>query len=402
MSAAQPSRRSLATAREAAFTARGSRVVVALTNLHSVAGIYGTRVANTALSILGRRVKSLLGNGINVTCDAPGASLIVSGVYESALAESAGDLWAAIADAVGQPIDVDGALIVLAATPVKSDVEAPPTPGAFSAGEAELFRADMARAAVAFGALMSGEAAFAEQAIVSPAEIGLELYRERLIRVRDEEARLIPAHDLLASIERLRLTRAFDYLVVQATLAELRARPKAVLGCNISALSALDDDWWHQFVAEMADRPDIARRLVVEVTETAQLPDAESACRFIAALQACGCRVAIDDFGTGASSIAFVSCSGVDIIKLDGSFIRGCHTKPSSQALLGHLLSLVTHFASAIVVEGIETEQELGCARATGAHWVQGFHIDVLVESALDAAKEAASASDLFGGLLVQ
>lgn len=384
------------------LTGSKSRIAVSLANLEDVAAIYGGQAAEAALSVLAWRIGSLLGSGINVACDRPGALLILSGVYEAALDESAADLWAAIADAVGQPIHVNGVSIVLAATPVKEDLEAPFTAGVRSAKEAESYRADMARAALAFDALISGQAEFAEQAIASTADTGPELYRERLIRVRDDAGELIPAGELVQSIERLRLTRAFDYLVVQATLVELAARPEAVLGCNISSLSALHDDWWHQMLGELAERPDIAGRLIIEMTETAELPDVDGACRFISALRACGCRVAIDDFGAGTSSIAFVSRSSADIIKLDGSFIRNCDRKPGGEALLERLLSLVSHFAQTIIVEGVETEKELDRARSIGAQWVQGFHIDVPAERAMQPGQEAASSGDLFAGAGIQ
>src|SRR3546814_13668250 len=72
----------------------------------------------------------------------------------------------------------------------------------------------------------------------------------------------------------------------------------------------------------MQERRDIATRLIVEITETAALQDIDETSRFVSALRALGCKVALDDFGSGFTTFHHLKALTVDVVKIDGSFIR--------------------------------------------------------------------------------
>src|SRR3546814_7533230 len=88
-------------------------------------------------------------------------------------------------------------------------------------------------------------------------------------------------------------------------------------------------------------RPDIASRLIVEITETAALQDFEDSARFVAAVRDLGCKVALDDFGSGYTSFRHLKSLTVDIVKIDGSFVRGLSANPRSEENTSELQSLM-------------------------------------------------------------
>ena len=120
--------------------------------------------------------------------------------------------------------------------------------------------------------------------------------------------------------------------------------------------------------------------LIIEVTETALMKDADATVSRLNQLKLLGVKIAIDDFGTGYSSLAYLRQFPVDVLKIDRSFISSIDGSEDSQALirtmveLGRALSLVT------LAEGIEDESQLECLRDNNCQTGQGFMFSKPVE----------------------
>src|SRR6201991_39847 len=185
----------------------------------------------------------------------------------------------------------------------------------------------------------------------------------------------ISAANFVPSLERLGLTRQFDRFMMHECIALLQSDPDRRLGCNISALSARNDVWWSSTLAELARRPDVASRLVIEFTETAECGDTGQAISLLQTFQQLGCLVAIDDFGVGFSSIRFALLARPDIIKIDASFVRQRGSAEADRNLLRHLVGLSSSLASHVVVEGIEDDDDLDLADIIDAPWIQGYRV---------------------------
>jgi diguanylate cyclase (GGDEF)-like protein/PAS domain S-box-containing protein len=113
--------------------------------------------------------------------------------------------------------------------------------------------------------------------------------------------------------------------------------------------------------------------LVLEVTESALVVDAEAALRVMTDLRRLGIRIAIDDFGTGYSSLLYLKRFPVDLLKIDRSFIRDLGDNSEDQAIVRSVIDLAHAFDIGTVAEGIETRQQLGWLRDAGCHLGQGF-----------------------------
>lgn len=236
------------------------------------------------------------------------------------------------------------------------------------------YRADMDAAVLAYSSLIAGNAQFAEQPIVAASDLSRYLYRERLIRLFDVAGVGIAPNAFLPALERLGLTGAFDRWVVLDTLRELESNRDIVLGCNLSAVSLSADLGWSQCLRRLRARPDLAVRLVVEVTETALPADATDATDLLFALKDAGCRIALDDFGSGFSSIAFARVVRPDIIKIDAVFLAETSETMFGGEMLSSLIIMSSCMSSLVVVEGVEDQKCFDVARRAGAQWLQGYH----------------------------
>ncbi|WP_234190289.1 EAL domain-containing protein [Shinella sp. NM-101] len=240
------------------------------------------------------------------------------------------------------------------------------------------YRRLMTEAVAAYKALRDRRLALAFQSIRSADGDGL-LYREVLARIVPEDggSELIGPGAFVPALEQLRLARLFDRAVVMDTLAALRMAPSSRLGCNISAQSAADDEYWTSIFALLAAEPDIAGRLIVEITETAGFPDPDAAQWFVARLKRLGCEVAVDDFGVGCNSISLTAMLRPSIVKIDGSFLRVNAGQIFGGEFVQSLIRLSSCLAAHVVVEGVEDEICLQLAMRAGARWLQGYYIDL-------------------------
>jgi len=238
---------------------------------------------------------------------------------------------------------------------------------------ADQYKKDMVEIVGIFSLLMTGRMRFAAEVVANSSGAGQTLYYECLLRLEDTNGRPIFPESFLPLIERLGLTRPVDRKVVRSVIAELRKRSFISLGCNISGLSACNDVWWNSIIYELRLEPDVARRLVIEITETAVPPSSGDALALIAALKRTGCKIALDDFGAGYSSIAFARAASPDIVKVDSSFLRMRKRTPREADLLRNLVALAGNLAPHVVVEGVETYDDLRLVAQSGANWCQGY-----------------------------
>jgi len=139
-------------------------------------------------------------------------------------------------------------------------------------------------------------------------------------------------------------------------------------------MTAGDRQWLRSWASLLRHRRDIARRIVVEITETAALGDIAESARFVDTLRHTGCRVALDDFGAGHTSLRHLQILPVDIVKIDGSLVRNLRSRPQTRVFLRHLLGLIKGFGSTTVAECVENAEDAALLRAEGIGYLQGHH----------------------------
>lgn len=215
---------------------------------------------------------------------------------------------------------------------------------------------------------------FAFQPVVCAAT-GKPDYFECLLRMRSLEGGIVTGGEFITAIEQLGRIGFIDDYVLEQTAQELANHPGIRLGLNVSSLTAREGSWLKTLVSLADNRPDLAGRLVVEITETAALSDIGESARFVDALREAGCRVALDDFGAGHTSFRHLQTLAVDIVKIDGSFVLNLASSREKRMLLRHLLGVINGFGVMTVAEGVENGEDEEVVRAEGCGYLQGYHL---------------------------
>jgi EAL domain-containing protein (putative c-di-GMP-specific phosphodiesterase class I) len=215
---------------------------------------------------------------------------------------------------------------------------------------------------------------FAFQPVVCAASGEID-YFECLLRMRDHGGGLVPCGEFIAAAEESGLIGLIDRYVLNQAFGELAAHPRVRLGFNVSGRTACDRPWLRSLMALLRRRPECGRRLVVEITETAALDDLDESARFVDTLRHAGCRVALDDFGAGHTSLRHLRALAVDIVKIDGSFVRSLVGRRENRVILRHLLGLTRGFGLGTVAECVETAEQAALLREEGVGYLQGYHL---------------------------
>ena len=115
--------------------------------------------------------------------------------------------------------------------------------------------------------------------------------------------------------------------------------------------------------------------LTLELTETTLIDDAESAQATLNRLHDLGVKIALDDFGTGYSSLTYLRTFPIDVIKIDGSFVRTIGREREGAAIISAVISLAQSLGIEVIAEGIETEAQLDAVVCLGCDLLQGFYL---------------------------
>lgn len=126
-------------------------------------------------------------------------------------------------------------------------------------------------------------------------------------------------------------------------------------------------------IESVARRPELAPRLVLEVTERAALTDIADAKARLAELRALGCRIAIDDLGAGYSGLSSLVELEPDIVKLDMVMVRNLHQSRLKQRLVRSLVEICHELEIGVVAEGVEVEEERQALVESGCDFLQGY-----------------------------
>ena len=114
-------------------------------------------------------------------------------------------------------------------------------------------------------------------------------------------------------------------------------------------------------------------KIVLELTESMMMSDAESSIALLASLKALGPSLSIDDFGTGYSSLAYLKRFPLDELKIDRSFVIGLAKDETDASIVRAIIALAHSLEFRVVAEGVETEEQLAALRRLGCDVFQGY-----------------------------
>ena len=199
------------------------------------------------------------------------------------------------------------------------------------------------------------------------------VHYECLIMMEDKNGAMISAGEFLPIAEKLGLCRLIDYRTLELAVDHLKQDPTIRLTLNVSGHTAGDANWLIVLRARAGREKSVLQRLMVEITETVSIRDIEETASFVASLRELGCSVAIDDFGAGYSSYRNLRKLDVDVVKIDGEFVRGIATSKDDQIFVASLVNLAKAFDMKTVAEWVNDEATARYLREAGVDYLQGF-----------------------------
>jgi len=205
------------------------------------------------------------------------------------------------------------------------------------------------------------------------------VYYEILVRLVDENNKIIMPSAFLPAAERFGLSGDIDKWVIEHAITLLvrqrNTEPALCYAINLGSRTLSEPDICDFIQQKLADSGLEPAALSFEVTETTAIADMEAAVTTLSRLQAMGCKTALDDFGAGMSSFAYLKELPVDTVKIDGRFVKDLPINHFDQAMVKSMSQIAHVLGKNTVAEYIDDEETIGHLRVFGVEYGQGFHI---------------------------
>lgn len=239
--------------------------------------------------------------------------------------------------------------------------------------EADINRQNMGLAHYLFKAFKEKRLRLAFQPVID-SNTGKTAHYEALLRLVNHNGKISSAGVLIPVAEKMGLIDLIDTLVMEMVIEELQRSPDVVLAFNVSNLTTDNNIWLERVNDLLKHSPEVASRMIVEITETAVHRDLRRAAFFVASLQSLGCQVALDDFGSGYTSFRQLKALSVDMVKIDGVFVKDIATSADNQFFVKTLLDFSKGFGLKTVAEFVENGEITKILMDMGVDYMQGYY----------------------------
>lgn len=222
-------------------------------------------------------------------------------------------------------------------------------------------------------ALAANRAQLAFQPVVRATATGTISFYEGLIRIHDDQGRVLPAARFMPDVEDTEIGREIDCAALRLGLHKLRQNPRLRLSVNMSARSMADSKWRRILHQGLRATDGIGHRLILEIGESSAMALPEVVMRFMADMQPRGICFALDDFGAGMTAFRHLKDFFFDLVKIDRHFVADIDTSPDNQVLAEALITVAHQFEMFAVAEGVETREEAALLADLGVDCLQGY-----------------------------
>ncbi len=203
---------------------------------------------------------------------------------------------------------------------------------------------------------------------------------EALVRWQHPVRGLLGPDQFIPVVEQSSLIGAFTLHLLDRAIADCVAwqdggMPMCGVAVNVSARNLLHHGLPTEVAGLLARHGLDPRFLMLEVTETAMMTEAEVCEEVLRRLRSTGVRISVDDFGTGYSSLTFLQRVAVHEVKLDRAFVSHITSSPSAATIVRATTDLAHGLGLSVVAEGVETEEQLRHLQVMGCDIAQGYHL---------------------------
>jgi EAL domain-containing protein (putative c-di-GMP-specific phosphodiesterase class I)/GGDEF domain-containing protein len=180
--------------------------------------------------------------------------------------------------------------------------------------------------------------------------------------------------EMITFAEEIGLIEQLDLAVAHRAIAKLRATPRdVVLAVNVSGKSIENNLFVEVFLKLLEQHKDIAARLEVEITESAELKELDKVEEVLQKIRRLGYIVCLDDFGSGAASFRYLQALSVDVVKIDGAYVKRLGKSRRDDALIEGMVKLCHSLGIDTIAEFVESADQAEKLRKMGVKYGQGW-----------------------------
>ncbi|MCG6658423.1 bifunctional diguanylate cyclase/phosphodiesterase [Halomonas campisalis] len=210
---------------------------------------------------------------------------------------------------------------------------------------------------------------------IADARTGEVHIHELLMRIQVDD-RIVAAGDFIDIAESIGVIHKMDYQLIEKAFAQVSEQGyDGMLFINLSPKSLIIGEFIgriHQLAIDYGIRPE---RIVFELTERETVSNLKLLEKFVLDLKLEGFNFAIDDFGSGFSSFRYLKQFPIDVIKIEGEFIRNMLSDDKYMAFVKSIVTLAQSLEISTIAEFIEDEAVLEKVRELGIDFGQGYHL---------------------------
>ena len=242
----------------------------------------------------------------------------------------------------------------------------------FHHGLADFIASAQIRARTVRAALAEKRFRLAFQPVVSLTTRALHHYEALLRPILTPSSTITNTQEFVTFAEAVGLSEELDWAVMQQAVAAVHGAPGASVAVNVSGLSMQSPAFRDKVVGLLAARP-ADGRILVELTETADIDDVANASATIDQLRGMGVPVCLDDFGAGSAAFRYLREFRVDYVKLDGAYVRGALQSAREHGFLLTMIELANFVGAKVIAETVERDDEAAMMRELGVEYGQGW-----------------------------
>ena len=209
----------------------------------------------------------------------------------------------------------------------------------------------------------------------------LRPHYEILLGVKDEQGNVGSPVEFIKGAELSRKMSMVDRYVITKALAWMNNNVEIIeqiagFTINLSGES-LNEEGFVDFILEQLQGVRVPyEKICFEVTETVGITNLSDVTLGIDKIKDAGCRFALDDFGSGMSSYGYLKNLPVDVVKIDGAFVKELVADSSDYAVVKSITEIAHFMKKKVVAEFVENNEILDLLREIGVDYAQGYMID--------------------------
>ena len=222
----------------------------------------------------------------------------------------------------------------------------------------------------------TGSFKMAFQPIVSLKD-GSVHHHEVLSRFFDDEDNT-PPRDIIKFAEDVGIIEEFDLSLSRKAIDYIqkmrRLNSPLTLSLNISGRTLDNGRMVDTLIDTLLKAEDVSRSIILELTEAKSIKNLEKVEKILTDLKAGGYRICLDDFGAGAAGYQFLRTFNVDIVKIDGAYIREMSKADYRPTFLLSMVRLCDDLGIQTIGEHVENRFQADFLRSLGVKYGQGYY----------------------------